>query len=1169
MKRLISLGIILCVAGSSLWSAPAVEVRLEGTERQVRVEGYDSERDEWVAVASGYPAEARSGWLKMALPEGWAGSELRVIASDSASPFTGRIASADAAKAREDVNIPGMAFMTADGATTMERDSSVEVEEADIWSWQGDQLFIYNQYRGLQVIDMEDSTQPEWVDAFRYPARGEDMYALDDGTVIVIGTGAYWNGQSLEVKLLNFDGATLTETDTVDLGIGSYMDSRRYGDHLYVMMRNWETEELDGVSTQRPVMTLHAIALKGSGERVVDSKTFVGSGYLDAVMTAQPEGILVCVNKWSDESLRWRSRWYSEVHVLLPDVDGTLQELGTAILKGTVKDKFKLAFDGELLTTISQETDRSSGAWTRTTYLENFSINGGEVVALGSLELAPGENLFATRFYGDTIYVVTFLMVDPLFAIDNSDPSNPRISGELKVPGWSNYIEWVDQWLFAIGYEDNKMTVSTFDVSDPENMSLVDRVFLSEDSWVGSEAMYDDQAIAFFPERRLFMLPFQTYGWWSTDMIQAMQIISWDEAGQLSLRGTVEHLDVPRRGTIHEDTMVTVSGRELLTTDLTDLDLPIAGGKAVLAWDVTKLYIHENAILQLEERVNSAFYYPMLPQENLKPLLVVTGTDDANLAQLELELDPGRIIGSHFAAGQLTLIQEVDTNREDSWTVPEDQTLLVTVYDFQDPLSPAVVSQSERLLPYIGDALKAVSYADSLIWTNASNTFGYVWIMFDAMFPGGVGATDPAYLVTGVDESTGSVVVKAHGTIDGGDDFYDPFSEWHWSPPLMMVGANRGSYVDVPTGTNYVVESRLQVIDFSSPEDPYVLPSVGLPSSLKEVRKIGAGPEHYLYFGGGLGVSVWGWDGINAFEIFKQSFGDAAEQVYWSEQAWVDSILARRGNDYSQRPYESQLQFWWHDPDANAFVQIGVESFGNDYPIYSGTIEGNLLLFGDRSYLVHAYELDAAVGDYEKLFAESTGLQTYHLQLGGSALEGSTLFIPAGIYGVEKIEGVSIAPAVENQAYRQLAGNNDWREVPSERWSLVERESSEHSGVIRSLRWLFRPDGMREVDTEAVDSGDNWRDSAWLGWYAHSADDPAWIQHLEHGHLFTVTSDTPERDGVHLYDSQLGYVWTRADSYPWLYRYNTGEWIYYLRGSGLGGTRWFKGIDSGWISLER
>lgn len=73
----------------------------------------------------------------------------------------------------------------------------------------------------------------------------------------------------------------------------------------------------------------------------------------------------------------------------------------------------------------------------------------------GRLEnLARGERIYSARFMGDKIYVVTFKQVDPLFVIDAANPNAPKVLGELKIPGFSDYLHPLDEnHLIGFGHD--------------------------------------------------------------------------------------------------------------------------------------------------------------------------------------------------------------------------------------------------------------------------------------------------------------------------------------------------------------------------------------------------------------------------------------------------------------------------------------------------------------------------------------------------------------------------------------------------------------------------------------------------------------------------------------------------------------------------------------------
>jgi uncharacterized secreted protein with C-terminal beta-propeller domain len=129
----------------------------------------------------------------------------------------------------------------------------------------------------------------------------------------------------------------------------------------------------------------------------------------------------------------------------------------------------------------------------------------------GSLEgLALNERIFASRFIGDMLYLVTFRQVDPLFVINLTDPANPRLVGALKVPGFSAYLHPVDEnHLIGVGMLDGSVKVSLFDISDPEHPMEASNVTVP--GWSYSQALYDYKAVLYDPVQRLLVLPIISY----------------------------------------------------------------------------------------------------------------------------------------------------------------------------------------------------------------------------------------------------------------------------------------------------------------------------------------------------------------------------------------------------------------------------------------------------------------------------------------------------------------------------------------------------------------------------------------------------------------------------------------------------------------------------------
>ncbi len=151
-----------------------------------------------------------------------------------------------------------------------------------------------------------------------------------------------------------------------------------------------------------------------------------------------------------------------------------------------------------------------------------LETNGDRLEVVGNIEdMAPGESIYAVRFLGRRGYVVTFVKVDPLFTLDLSDPTAPFIAGELKVPGYSDYIHPLsDEYLLTIGKATNLdaqqnvwnqgVQLSIFDVRDFENPALLHTEIIG-DRGTESEALYNHKAFTYWPDENLLALPIDLY----------------------------------------------------------------------------------------------------------------------------------------------------------------------------------------------------------------------------------------------------------------------------------------------------------------------------------------------------------------------------------------------------------------------------------------------------------------------------------------------------------------------------------------------------------------------------------------------------------------------------------------------------------------------------------
>ena len=131
-------------------------------------------------------------------------------------------------------------------------------------------------------------------------------------------------------------------------------------------------------------------------------------------------------------------------------------------------------------------------------------------------EIAPDESIFSARFIGDRLYLVTFQQIDPFFVIDLSTDT-PKILGELKIPGFSNYLHPYDEeHVIGIGRYTKEIDngrvqqlgikIALFNVADVKNPKVADDIIVG-DSSTHSEALYEHKSFFFDKKSGILSIP--------------------------------------------------------------------------------------------------------------------------------------------------------------------------------------------------------------------------------------------------------------------------------------------------------------------------------------------------------------------------------------------------------------------------------------------------------------------------------------------------------------------------------------------------------------------------------------------------------------------------------------------------------------------------------------
>lgn len=510
------------------------------------------------------------------------------------------------------------------------------VDEADIIKTDGEYIYLAS---GNNVTIVK-----------AYPPEEAEVVAhLElNGTV----EGIYINGQRLVVFEIEFPGfphyrTWMTYIRVYDVADrrnpiqvrsvstnGSYFDSRMIGDYVYVLVnqpvrlkdgevrlpifiKDGETEEIPASriyysnvsSYYYGLTTIIAINVQDESVEPVYETFLFGSA---REIYVSLDNIYIAIPKYESTPNVLVSTYdvvVTEIHRIHIEGNKITYEASGEV-PGYILNQFSMnEYEGYFrIATTTRHVSRLSQQATSRNHVYVLSLN---LTIVGKLEnLAPGERIYSTRFVGKRCYLVTFKKVDPLFVISLEDPTNPKVLGKLKIPGYSDYLHPYDEnHVIGIGkatveaeegdfawYQGVK--ISLFDVSDVENPKEIAN-FIIGDRGTDSPVLRDHKALLFDKERNLLALPVlvaeideqkypngvppNTYGDYVWQGVYVFNITD----SSITLRGRITHIEDEneflksgyyffseysiRRSLYIEDVLYTISDKKIKMNSLVDL----------------------------------------------------------------------------------------------------------------------------------------------------------------------------------------------------------------------------------------------------------------------------------------------------------------------------------------------------------------------------------------------------------------------------------------------------------------------------------------------------------------------------------------------------------------------------------------------------------------------
>lgn len=445
------------------------------------------------------------------------------------------------------------------------------VGEADIIKTDGDQIYILNGDKisivGITSEEMESLGEIQ-LESDSYYA---EMYVKDDRLIAFYtkntyedrndGLGEYYHQETI-AEIFDVSDPSAPKKVTKISQSGNYNSVRIVGEYVYLFSDFYadisfgrtaiasyipeiQGEKIlsDNIYMPQSVDSLNYTVISGfslkNSEDQIDRKAVFGTGGL---FYASKDNIYVCEVLWDVNNSDTAQTCIRK----LSYKDGVIKPVGQTRIDGRLNDSFSIdEYDNNLRLVATVEPDNSDGVMPLIGNIESAVSDEAEEKSYNVLyildenlkelsrieDLAPEEMVYSARFMGDTGYFVTYKQIDPLFSVDLSDPKNPKILGELKIPGFSEYLHpYGEGRLLGIGMDvdetgtiTNGVKISMFDISDPTDVKETDKYVI--EGAMSTDVSYNYKTALVDVEKNL--IGFIAYGNGEVDYY----VFSYDEDG--------------------------------------------------------------------------------------------------------------------------------------------------------------------------------------------------------------------------------------------------------------------------------------------------------------------------------------------------------------------------------------------------------------------------------------------------------------------------------------------------------------------------------------------------------------------------------------------------------------------------------------------------------------
>jgi hypothetical protein len=490
------------------------------------------------------------------------------------------------------------------------------ITEADIYKASGSQVFVLNQYRGLEALDLTNPSGPKLLS--RVPILGVplDLY-LNQGTAYVAVSDYFeWGfvpaggAEALGVAQPT-RGSVIWAVDESDPSApvvlsqlpieGEVQDTRIVGNILYVVSRIYSSYWASPANQQDLTFVASFDVTDPKNLRPVDRRDFPASGW-DTHTNVTQTRITLSQSGWDGASGTETTNFRV---VDISDPGGKLAVGTTFSAPGQVQDRWAMDYDDA--TGVFRALVASAN-WNAGGTLHIWSSPTPDAAsAIGNLDMNLNEQVTTAAFDGSLAYVVTSRAIDPLFVIDTSNPQAPVLEGSVSMPGTLDFIEPRGNRLIAFGHgaqtqTGSGLTVSLFDVSNPQTPAMLSRVDFGS-GWTEVAAQPDDYRKVFqvLDTLGLIVVPYQSWDSSSWQYQGGTQLVDFTTQS-LTLRGFAPHAGAITRAfplPNAANTLAALSDQSFQVLDISNQDQPAEQAVLDLARPVATIALVSGKAVEL------------------------------------------------------------------------------------------------------------------------------------------------------------------------------------------------------------------------------------------------------------------------------------------------------------------------------------------------------------------------------------------------------------------------------------------------------------------------------------------------------------------------------------------------------------------------------------------